>query len=132
MKNLFFCLAFLFANILHAQNASDAQILVTEQNILGKWIFADLINPDLTREQYEENKSLMDGAFGFTFNSDKTCVIMMIFDLEGKWSLNPKTKIIETVDQKGAKTWQIHALSDNEMTLSLNNAKQQLIFKRVL
>ena len=117
---------------MHSQNASDMQITVSDQNIIGKWEFADLINPDLTKEEYKENKSLMKGAFGLTFKSDKTCTIMMIFDISGKWSLDQKTNIITTLDQRGTKIWTIHSLSEKEITVSLNNAKQKLIFKRSL
>jgi len=120
---------FLVASVndtIFANNGNEKNVEINEVNIAKKWIFKDIINTKLSKEELEENKSLMEG-FSLQFNKDKTCVTSFILDLDGTWKLDTSKKLVITTDRKGKNTWHIHSLTETKIIVSRNDAEQKII-----
>ena len=125
MKNVLLFL-FLISNAV----AFSQEIALTNEAIVGKWELFDLVNPKLTAAELAENKAFLEGTF-LEFKSDKKCIVGMIVDLDGSWTLDVSKKIITTETRRGKSLWKIHSLEKDKIILSLDDAIQKVIFKRV-
>ncbi|KGO90231.1 hypothetical protein [Flavobacterium suncheonense] len=123
MKKTLLLILFFTALIANAQ-ASKTEITV--ESVSKKWEFSDLINPKLSKEEYKENKELLE-ATQIEFRKDMTFTFSFVADLEGTWTLDKN--IITTTDRRGKNTWTIHKISPNEIIMSRNDAEQRIIFK---
>ncbi len=110
--------------------AFSQKTALTNEALLGKWELLDLINPKMTAEELAENKSYLEGTF-LEFKSDNICVVGIIQDLDGTWTLDIANKTIVTETRRGKTVWKIHAIESDKITLSRNEAEQKIIFKRV-
>ena len=91
-----------------------------------KLVFSDLINPKLSKEEYKENKEMLE-ATEIEFRKDMTFTFSFITDLIGTWTL--KENIITTNDRRGTNTWTIHKITPNEVIMSRNDSEQKIVFK---
>lgn len=125
MKNYFlFVFLFVFIFQLSAQKSNDNVLSV--EMVSKKWIFFDLINPEFTKEEYNETKEMLSDT-SIEFRKDMTFTFSFIVDLDGTWTL--EKNIISTEDRRGKNTWEIHEISENKITMSRNDAIQKIIFK---
>lgn len=123
MKKIFLLLFFFVALQLNAQT-SKAEITI--ESVSKKWVFSDLINPKLSKEEYKENKEMLE-ATEIEFRKDMTFTFSFITDLIGTWTL--KENIITTNDRRGTNTWTIHKITPNEVIMSRNDSEQKIVFK---
>lgn len=123
MKKIFLLLFFFVALQLNAQT-SKAEITI--ESVSKKWVFSDLINPKLSKEEYKENKEMLE-ATEIEFRKDMTFTFSFITDLIGTWTL--KENIITTNDRRGTNTWTIHKIALNEVIMSRNDSEQKIVFK---
>ena len=110
--------------------AFSQEIALSNDAVLGKWELLDIVNPKLTVAEIAENKAFLEGTF-LEFKNDQKCVVGMIIDLDGTWTLDISAKIITTETRRGKSYWKIHAIEIDKITLSLDEATQKVIFKRV-
>lgn len=125
MKKTFLLLFFFVALQLNAQT-SKAEITI--ESVSKKWVFSDLINPKLSKEEYKENKEMLE-ATEIEFREDMTFTFSFITDLIGTWTL--KENIITTNDRRGTNTWTIHKITPNEVIMSRNDSEQKIVFKNL-
>lgn len=123
MKKIFLLLFFFVALQLDAQTSKDE---ISIESVSKKWIFLDLINPKLSKEEYKENKQMLE-ATEIEFRKDMTFTFSFITDLIGTWTL--KNNIITTKDRRGINTWTIHKIASNEVIMSRNDSEQKIVFK---
>lgn len=124
MKNNFILLLFLVSAMsLFAQNEKTE---ISIEAISKKWEFSDLINPKISKEQYEETKEML-ASTTIEFRKDMTFTFSFIADLEGTWTL--EKNVITTSDRRGETTWTIYKISPTEIIMSRNEAEQKIIFK---
>ena len=123
MKKIFLLLFFFVALQLNAQT-NKAEITI--ESVSKKWVFSDLINPKLSKEEYKENKEMLE-ATEIEFRKDMTFTFSFITDLIGTWTL--KENIITTNDRRGTNTWTIHKITPNEVIMSRNDSEQKIVFK---
>ena len=123
MKKIFLLLFFFVALQLNAQT-SKAEITI--ESVSKKWVFSDLINPKLSKEEYKENKEMLE-ATEIEFRKDMTFTFSFITDLIGTWTL--KENIITTNDRRGTNIWTIHKITPNEVIMSRNDSEQKIVFK---
>ena len=122
--------AFLFLSVatIQAQEKKDVQISI--ESVSKKWVFFDLINPKLSKEEYTENKEML-AETTIEFRKDMTFTFSFVVDLEGTWKL--ENNIISTSDRrgerKGENTWTIYKITEKEITMSRNDSEQKVIFK---
>lgn len=108
--------------------AQTKNIEISTETVSKKWEFHDIINSKLSKEEYQENKELLE-ATSIEFRNDMTFTFSFILDLEGTWKLNKN--IITTEDRRGTNTWTIHKISANEIIMSRNDAEQKIVFKNL-
>lgn len=126
MKN-YLTLLLLFICILSGNaQTKETEIPITIESVSKKWVFSDVINPALSKEQYEEMAEML-AATEIEFRKDMTFTFSFIADLEGTWSLNKN--VITTKDRRGKTTWTIHQLKSNEIIMSRDEAVQKIVFK---
>ena len=126
MKKHIILFTFLFITVFELNAQKDNELAISVENISKKWVFSDLINQKLTKAKYKETKEMLVGTF-IEFKDDMTFTFSFILDLEGTWSL--ENNVITTVDRKGKNTWIIFKITDNEITMTRNEAEQKLIFR---
>ena len=126
MKKQLLVLLLFVSAAFYAQDKTE-NIAVTEKAIAKKWVFKDIVNDKLSKQEYAENKDLMEGIF-LELRADKTCMTSFILDEEGTWSLDAATNIITVKDRK-TNIWKINWLKENQISLSRNKAAQQIIFE---
>lgn len=117
---------FLFVSVFQLNAQKDNELAISVENISKKWVFSDLINQKFTKAKYKETKEMLVGTF-IEFKDDMTFTFSFILDLEGTWSL--ENNVITTVDRKGKNTWIIFKITDDEITMTRNEAEQKLIFR---
>ena len=117
-----------FNGYAQANLPKEPALPITEENIIGKWVFEDVIN-DKTAEENAEGKELLEGTF-VEFRADKTYIIEFIMQLEGTWSLDTATSVVKTnTSRHKDHTWKIHHVYKGHIVMSRNDATQQIIFK---
>jgi len=129
MKYITFLILFIaVGGYAQANLPQGPELPVTEQNIIGKWVFEDVIN-DNTAEENAEVKEMLEGTF-VEFRADKTYIIEFIMQLEGTWSLDTSTNIVKTnTSRHKDHTWKLHHVYKDYIVMSRNEATQQIIFK---
>ncbi len=122
-KNIILLLFFIGIFSIQAQNKNTE---ITIESVSKKWVFSDLINPKLSKDEYKENKEMLE-ATEIEFRKDMTFTFSFITDLNGTWTL--KENIITTNDRRGTNTWTIHKITPNEVIMSRNDSEQKIVFK---
>ena len=125
MKKLLLA-AFLFLSVatIQAQEKKDTKISI--ESVSKKWVFFDIINSKLSKEEFKENKDLLSDTV-IEFRKDMTFTFTFIVDLNGTWKL--ENNKITTTDRRGENIWTIHEISEKEITMSRNDAEQKIVFK---
>lgn len=118
--------AFLFLSVVTIQAQEKTNTVISVESVAKKWIFFDLINPKLSKKQYEENKEML-AETTIDFRKDMTFTFSFIVELDGTWKLE-NNKII-TSDRRGETTWTIYEISEKEIIMTRNEAQQKIIFK---
>lgn len=112
------------ATQIQAQNKSN--VAITVETVAKKWVFSDLINPNLSKEEYAENKDLLTDTV-IEFRKDMTFTFSFVTDLDGNWKLDKNT--ITTTDRRGKNTWTIYKITEKEITMARNGSEQKIVFK---
>lgn len=118
---LILCLS---VNVLFAQDTKVVNINI--ENLSKKREIVDTINPAVSEEEREETLSMLESTY-ILLNKDSTYTFGFIMDVEGTWEL--KDNVIYTKDSRSQNIWIIHSLEENNIILSRNEAKQNLVFK---
>lgn len=125
MTNLFISLFLFLGMATYSQ-----EVEITESSVIGIWEVTDIVKPELTKDEIDEMKSLLEGTY-LDFRPDKTCIVGIVMDLDGTWSLDAVKKKITTITKKGETVWVIHSLTQDQIVMSRNDAKQKVVFKKL-
>lgn len=119
-------LAFLFLSTVQLLAQEKTETPISIESVSKKWVFFDIINPKLSKKEYKENKEMLADTT-IEFRKDLTFTFTFIVDLDGSWRL--ENNKITTTDRRGENVWTIHKISENEITMTRNEAQQKVIFK---
>lgn len=121
-------LVFLLVSSIQIQAQDKKEVSISVETVAKKWVFSDLINPNLSKEEYAENKDLLADT-AIEFRKDMTYTFSFITDLEGSWKL--EKNIITTTDRRGKNIWTIYKITDKELTMARNESEQKIVFKAI-
>lgn len=119
-------IVFLLVTSIKIQAQSKNEVAISVETVSKKWFFSDLINPNLSKEEYAENKDLLTDT-AIEFRKDMTFTFSFITDLNGSWKL--EKNVITTTDRRGKNTWTIYKITDKEITMARNESEQKIVFK---
>ena len=131
MKNIIKVLLLLIAVSGYSQTTLPKQkeLPVNEENIIGKWVFNDIIN-DKTPKENAEAKEWLEGTY-VEFKANKTYNVEIVMLVTGKWEFDPATNTITTeTNRPKDHVWKVNHVYKDYIVMTLNDGNQQVIYKR--
>lgn len=96
---------------------------LTGSDLVGKWIFSDLIDPAGETGAREIYKS-----FTMDFHADGTYAESFVFDVKGCWTFDPDNNEITTSETKWSDhLWHVVSLTPTKLVVTLEKMTRQII-----